>query len=115
MVEDDNFIGAYIELSLSKKVGGLDIYCGWDLPNDLDPELIETFKNLAAGIFGLLSCEDAGVAHIGKLVRAAPGFDDYMEPGADSDVKFTPDEDLLATLGKVGAIDLSKFNPTRKH
>lgn len=106
------FIGAFIELVPNESSEGIDFRFGWEFPDNMDPEIQELFKNLVAGIFGLMSSQDEEIIAIGEIVRNVSGFDESIKPVNDTEIVFTADEELLdklETSSKV--IDISQFKP----
>tara|TARA_R100001460_G_scaffold45723_2_gene83002 strand:- start:895 stop:1236 length:342 start_codon:yes stop_codon:yes gene_type:complete len=107
----DKFIGAFIELVPNEEVEGVDFRFGWEFPDNFDPEHIELFKNLIAGIFGLMSSQDQEIIAIGEIVRKVSNFEDSIQIVSDSEIVFTPDDELLEQFQDSKVIDISKFMP----
>jgi len=108
----DKFIGAFIELVPNETSEGIDFRFGWEFPDNMDPEIEDLFKNLVAGIFGLMSSQDEEIIAIGEIVRNVSGFDESIKPVAENEIMFTADEELLGKLESSSkVIDISKYKP----
>ena len=108
----DKFIGAFIELIPNETNEGIDFRFGWEFPDKMEPEVQELFKNLVAGIFGLMSSQDEEIIAIGEIVRNVSGFDDSIVPVADNEIIFTADDELLEKLESSSkVIDITKYKP----
>ncbi len=107
----EKFIGAFIELVPNEENEGVDFRFGWEFPDDFDQEHIDLFKNLIAGIFGLMSSQDQEIIAIGEIVRKVSNFEDAIQIVSDSEIVFTPDEELLEKFQDSKVIDINKFKP----
>ena len=107
----DKFIGAFIELVPNEDAEGVDFRFGWEFPDNFEPEHIELFKNLIAGIFGLMSSQDQEIIAIGEIVRKVANFEESIQIVSDSEIVFTPDEELLEKFQDSKVIDINKFKP----
>ena len=111
----DKFIGAFIELIPNEENEGIDFRFGWEFPDSMEPEIQETFKNLVAGIFGLMTNQDEEILSVGQIVRNVSGFDESIQMVNESELVFTPDEELLEKIQDTNTkvVDISKFQPKR--
>tara|TARA_B110000858_G_C17738863_1_gene443924 strand:- start:348 stop:692 length:345 start_codon:yes stop_codon:yes gene_type:complete len=108
----EKFVGAFIDLVPNETNEGIDFRFGWEFPDNIDPDIEDLFKNLVAGIFGLLSSQDEEIIAIGEIVRKVSGFDESMTPVSDTEILFTPDDELLDKLDMGSkVIDISQFKP----
>jgi len=111
----EKFIGAFIELIPNEEEEGIDFRFGWEFPDEMDPEIQEMFKNLVAGIFGLMTNQDEEIMSVGQIVRNVSGFDESIKVVNESELVFTPDDELLEKIqdANTKVIDISKFKPKR--
>ena len=105
------FIGAFIELVPNESSEGIDFRFGWEFPDNMDPEIQELFKNLVAGIFGLMSSQDEEIIAIGEIVRSVSDFENSIQVVSDTEIIFTPDDELLEKFQDSKVIDINKFKP----
>lgn len=113
---DGKFVGAFIELVPNETNEGIDFRFGWEFPDNMDAETQETFKNLVAGIFGLMTNQDEEILAVGQIVRNVSGFDDSIQVVNESELIFTPDDELLEKIQEkteTKVIDISDFKPKR--
>ena len=108
----EEFVGAFIELTPNDAQEGIDFRFGWNFPEDMDPAVIDLYKNLIAGIFGLMSAQDEEILSVGQIVRNVSGFDEsVVEVNLEDEIVFTPDPELLKSFEQSKVIDISKFRP----
>ena len=108
----DKFIGAFIELTPSEEEEGIDLRFGWEFPDNMDPDIEDTFKSLVAGIFGLMSSQEQQIIAIGEIVRNISAFDDSIHSVGDTEIVFTADDALMDELdNSATVIDINKFKP----
>lgn len=107
----DKFIGAFIELVPNEEAEGIDFRFGWEFPDNFDPENVDLFKNLIAGIFGLMTSQDQEIIAIGEIVRSVSDFENSIQVVSDTEIIFTPDDELLEKFQDSKVIDINKFKP----
>ena len=112
-MQEEKFIGAFIELVPNLETEGVDFRFGWEFPDKMDEESQEILKNLVAGKFGLLSSQDQEILSIGQIVRNVSSFEESMQIVSDTEIIFTPDEELLEKFQDSKVIDINKFKPKK--
>jgi len=105
-----NFNGVFIELC-PRGEGTIDFRCGYSFPADTDPEMVEYFKTMVAGVFGMVSSHPDDLVAVGEIVRTVSDFDVPQAPEEDAEVVFEADEELLKKMGADKIIDLNKYKP----
>lgn len=100
---DNDFIGAYIELTPSENKKGVDVRFGWEGLDEMDEDTVELLKNLVAGLFGLVASQEDEVVDVGRYVRMMDAFKSCIEEVHANEVILPYDHDLL-----------SNFNPDIK-
>lgn len=111
---ENEFIGAFVEMTPSVNEKGVDFRFGWEGLDAMDDDTVELLKNLVAGIFGMMTTQDDDVIEVGKLVRKVSAFDESIEPVNDNEIMFTADEELLTEVeAETKIIDLKTFKPNK--
>lgn len=112
------FNGVFIEMVPSGDQS-MEFRCGYSFPASADPDMIEYYKTMVAGIFGMVSTHPDDLVAVGEIVRTVSDFDVPAAPddGGEGEIVFEPDEELLDKLGKNKVVDLSNFklDPKKKH
>lgn len=103
---------------------GINISIGWDFDDDINEDVVDYHRKLAAGIYGLLSARIDDVLAVGDIVEATTDFGSAMDDDDDEmELVFTPDDELLDKISepkksepakKVVDLKAYKFNP-KKH
>lgn len=110
------FNGVFIEMVPSSE-GTMEFRCGYSFPASADPDMVDYYKTLVAGIFGMVSTHPDDLVAIGDIVRTVSDFDVPVASEQEGEIVFEPAEELLEKLGKDKVIDLNKFklDPKKKH
>ena len=113
---DKQFNGVFIEI-VPGEDQSLEFRCGYSFPEDSDPEMVDYYRTMVAGIFGIISTHPDDLISVGEIVRTVSDFDVPPAPDDDPEIAFDPDNTLLERLGSEKVIDLTnyKFDPKKKH
>jgi len=106
--------------------GAVNLSLGWNFGDEVSEETVDHFRQIAAGIYGLVTARMSDVLSVGSIVEATSDFGSAMDNDDDEmELVFTPDDDLLDEIsGKEDAkvnkvVDLKDFkvnpNKTTKH
>jgi len=107
------FEGIFIEITPTSEES-MEFRCGYQFPEGTDPDMIDYFKTIVAGFYGIFSSHPEDLITVGEIVRTVSDFDVPQSYDEEGVVSFEPDPDLLSQMGEEKVIDLAKYNPDPK-
>jgi hypothetical protein len=98
---------------------------GWNFDDNYDDDLVDYYRKIAAGLYGLISGRLDDVLSIGDIVEATTSFGSINADDDDEmEIVFTPDDELLADVeaaennkdrdvNRVVDLKTYRFNPNK--